>query len=162
MVRRTDDQTSPLIPSVVVVDPCFEAYKPLVAAARSGRLDVHLRSSGREALKLAARRDVDAWLVAADLEDMSGDDFLALLDTLPEAAAARKAAVAGATGSDTDRPGVVLRHPISLDDLESLLRLPVSERTAGLPGIPSRGRGFVTLPVGIGAAVIAIAVLMMG
>lgn len=162
MVRRTDDQTAPLIPSVVVVDPRFDAYRELVAAARSGRLDLHLRASGREALKLAARRDVDAWLVAADLEDMSGDDFLALLDTLPGAAAARKAVVAEADGAEPEPAGIVLRQPITLDDLESLLRLPAAERPARLPGIPARNRGVVTLPVGIGAAVIAIAVLMMG
>ena len=66
-------------PSVVVVDPRFEAYGELVESARSGRIRLHMRSSGAEGLALASKRNVDAWLVAADLDDMSGLDFVELL-----------------------------------------------------------------------------------
>lgn len=162
MVSRTADESTPLIPSVVVVDPCFEAYRQLVAAERSGRIVLHLRSSGREALKLAARLDVDAWLVAADLDDMSGDDFLALLDTLPGTAKARTAAVGDASETEATAGDPPLCRPITLADLEQVLHRPATERSASLPGRSSRGRWLVTLPVGIGAAVIAIAVLMTG
>ena len=41
----------------------------------------HIRSSGAEAIKLARRRRVDAWLIAADLDDMSGHDLVELLRT---------------------------------------------------------------------------------
>ena len=69
------------VPNVVVVDPHFEAYKPLAASARLGKLNLHFRSSGVDALKLARQRRVDAWLVALELDDMSGHDFLELLQT---------------------------------------------------------------------------------
>jgi len=157
MVSRNAAETSPLIPRVVVVDPGFEAYRHLVAAARAGQIGLHLRSSGREALKLASRLDVDAWFVAADLEDMSGADFLKLLDTLPGTCAARKAAVAEASGAEPDEVDLVLSHPITLADLEAMVRLP-----ARLPSPPARGRAVVSLPVGIGAAMITVALLMMG
>lgn len=162
MVSRNAAETSPLIPSVVVVDPCFEAYRHLVAAARAGQIGLHLRSSGREALKLASRLDVDAWFVAADLEDMAGADFLKLLDTLPGTCAARKAAVAEAPGAEPDEADLVLSHPITLADLDAMVRLPAAERAARLPAPPARGRAVVSLPVGIGAAMITLALLMMG
>ena len=34
------------LPSVVVVDPQFDAYKDLAAGARQGRLDLHLPRHG--------------------------------------------------------------------------------------------------------------------
>jgi hypothetical protein len=51
-------------------------------------------------------------------------------------------------------------QPISLADLERLLGLPSEERAREFGSNGSKP--FVTLPVGIGAAVIAIAVLMIG
>ena len=47
-------------PSVVVVDPRFEAYQELVESASSGRIGLHLRSSGAEGLALARKHPVDA------------------------------------------------------------------------------------------------------
>ncbi len=41
------------VPSVIVVDPRFDAYGPLAAAAREGRINLHLRGSGAEAMRLA-------------------------------------------------------------------------------------------------------------
>lgn len=67
------------IRSVIVVDPSFNSYRELAAEARQGRIDLHLRSSGSAALALAGKVKPDAWIVAADLDDMSGNDFVELL-----------------------------------------------------------------------------------
>ena len=164
------------VPCVVVVDPRFDAYKSLAASARLGKLSLHFRASGAEALKLARRLRVDAWLIAPELDDMSGHDLAPLLQTqlaaqgsggtklavVDEAAPGSRqwniaAGDARAIGGDS-----LLSHPITFGDLETLLGLPTAERaeivsaTAGCPV-----RAFFTLPVGVRAAAIAIAVLMM-
>ncbi|MFM7107056.1 MAG: hypothetical protein ACKOZU_00345 [Planctomycetaceae bacterium] len=161
--------TSSAVPNVVVVDPRFDAYRQLADSARLGRINLHIRSSGAEAIKLSRRRTVDAWLIAADLDDMSGTD---LVDLLRERAAEARFAMvardeagtrhhavaeqeAASAGADT-----VLTHPISLRDLEELLGLPAEERARFFTG--TAARAFVTLPVGIGAAAISIAVLLLG
>jgi len=158
------------IPNVVVVDPQFDSYGPLVESARDGLLDLHFRSRGRDALKLATRRTVDAWLVAADLDDMSGHDLVELLkgeatgspiamvidgefDGRRRTVAQQAAVEAGAD--------LAVAHPISLVDLERLLGMTTEERAREFESQGVR-RPFVTLPVGVGAAVIAVAVLMMG
>lgn len=162
--------TEARLPHVVVVDPCFDAYRGLAASERQGRIQLHLRSSGREALRLADRLTVDAWLIAADLDDMSGLDFAELLRdrltgaklgmVVAEPAASRPGQLAGdaalAAGADA-----VFAHPISLRDLETLLGLPAEERSKLLESRSQAG-GFVALKVGIGAAAAAIAVLIMG
>jgi len=158
------------IPNVVVVDPRFDAYKPLAASARLGKLNIHFRGSGGDAIKLSRRRRVDAWLIAPELEDMSGYDFLELLQeslgnsrvAMIETAgpgsrrwdvATQEAAEAGADAT--------LSAPITFRDLESLLGLSSEERTVVLAANKTASRAFVTLPVGVGAAVVAIAVLML-
>lgn len=168
---------SRFVPNVVVVDPRFDAYKPLAASARLGKLELHLRSSGREALKLARRKPVDAWLIAPDLDDMSGHDLVPLLQA-HFAAAGTSAGLSKVAFVDLASPGCrqwslaelearaagadsVLSQPITFRDLEDLLGLPTEER-AKFVSPANAARGFVTLPVGVGAAVIAIAVLMMG
>lgn len=159
------------VPHVVVVDPRFEAYKPLAASARQGRLTIHFRSNGSEALALARRLPVDAWLVAEHLDDMSGHDFVSLLKTEspggsrvalvdPQRSAERHRRLAEAAAREVGADAV-LPHPISFADLERLLGMPSEMRSdlfaeAGMP------RSYLTLPVGVGAAVIAIAVLMIG
>ena len=169
MIRPADSAIL-AVPSVVVVDPRFDAYKPLAESARQGRLDLHLRSSGAEAIRLARRLRVDAWLIAPDLDDMSGHDLVELLQssladarvamvdtsrpaTRHHAVAEQEAAAAGAHA--------LLTHPITLRDLEDLLGLPVEERTKVFAG-HGAARSFVTLPVGVGAAAISIAVLLLG
>lgn len=159
------------VPHVVVVDPRFEAYRPLAASARQGRLTLHFRSTASEALKLARRFDVDAWLVAEHLDDMSGHDFVPLLRA--QLAGGSRVAMVDAprvrdrrlslAEADAREAGadVVLPHPISFADLENLLGLPAEARTEML-GDGNRARPFLTLPVGVGAAVIAVAVLMIG
>jgi CheY-like chemotaxis protein len=161
-------------PSVVVVDPRFDAYKPLAASARLGKLAIHFRASGAEAMKLARQIRVDAWLIAPELDDMSGHDLVPLLQSQLAAKGHRETRVAvveesvpgcrqwslakgnaRAAGADS-----LLSHPISFRDLEDLLGLPTDER-AKVVAPTSSAQSFVNLPVGVGAAVIAIAVLMM-
>lgn len=69
----------PVVRSVVIVDPAFDAYRDAAASIRGAGIDLHLRSGGADALRLAARRTVDVWIVAQDLDDMSGADFVSLL-----------------------------------------------------------------------------------
>ena len=158
------------VPTVVVVDPRFDAYSQLADSARLGRINLHIRSSGAEAMKFAARRPVDAWLIAADLDDMSGHDRGELLRS--RAAEAQVAMVesagpgtrnhavaeqeAAAVGADA-----VLAPSTSLRDLEELLGLPVEERSKVLAA-SGAARSFVTFPVGVGAAAVSIAVLLLG
>jgi CheY-like chemotaxis protein len=162
------------VPSVVVVDPRFDSYKPLAASARLGKLTLHFRASGAEAVKLARRLRVDAWLIAPELDDMSGHDLVPLLQSQLAAKGHRDTRVAvveeSAPGSrqwslaesDASAAGAdsLLSHPITFRDLEALLGLPTDER-AKLVAPTGSAKAFVTLPVGVGAAVIAIAVLMM-
>lgn len=164
------------VPSVVVVDPRFDAYKPLAASARLGKLSLHFRASGAEAVKLARRLPVDAWLIASELEDMSGHDLVPLLQSQLASRGEGKSRVAvvseaapggrqqaleevAARGAGADS---LLSHPITFRELETLLGLPTEERAKIVPAGYTKGGAFVTLPVGVGAAVIAIAVLMMG
>jgi DNA-binding NtrC family response regulator len=156
------DDLDSAVPNVVVVDPRFDAYKPLAASARLGKLNLHLRASGSEALKFARRRRVDVWLVGTELEDMSGNDFLELLQSR---VGGSKVAVVGATGGSRDAADpsadTVLSTPITFRDLEVLLGLAPGDRPV-LPESANRAsRAFVTLPIGVGAAVVAIAVLML-
>jgi len=161
------------VPHVVVADPRFDAYVELAEAARSGRVDLHFRSSGAEALRLARRQPVDAWLVAADLDDMAGVDLVELIRGLDAGRTAAKVAMVGPSHDGPQRLSVAQReaaeagattsfeHPISFADLAELLALPAEERPAAL-SLAGVRRGLVTLPVGIGAAVIAVAVVMLG
>ena len=161
---------SATVPNVVVVDPHFESYKPLAASARLGKLNLHLRSSGVDALKLAQQRRVDAWLVALELDDMSGHDFLELLRSRLEGSKAAIVQTVASHGRDRD---IAVREAAELG-ADSLLSAPITfrdlERLLGLVGAGQRpvaddsrtSRAFVTLPVGVGAAVVAIAVLMLG
>lgn len=157
------------VPSVVVVDPNFNAYGALVESARRGRLQLHLRSSGGDALRLNQRIHVDAWLVASDLDDMSGHDLVELLkgDATDSPVAMivddrdgrrHTLDVQAAIEAGADE---TLTQPISFLDLERLLGMTVDERAAEFAAKGVR-RPFATLPVGIGAAVIAVAVLMIG
>jgi DNA-binding response OmpR family regulator len=161
--------TSSDVPSVVVVDPRFDAYKALAASARQGRIDLHLRSSGFEALRLGDRVEVDAWIVAADLDDMSGHDLVELLQSqaggspvamVIDDADGRRRVLAEQAAAEAGADDA-LSHPISLLDLERLLGLTAEERAREFVGQPGR-RQYVTLPVGVGAAAIAMVVLMMG
>ena len=158
------------VPSVLVVDPRFDAYRSLAASARLGRIGLHFRSSGAEAIKLARKIQVDAWLIATDLDDMSGHDLVGLLESrrgMTKVAMVETAAPGSRQRSvaeqDARESGVdaVISKPITVTDLEELLGLPLEERTRRLS---SRGLSgsWAALPVSVGAAVVAIAVLMIG
>jgi CheY-like chemotaxis protein len=160
------------VPNVVVVDPQFEHYKPLAASARLGKLNLHFRSSGAEALKLSRRLRVDAWLVAPELDDISGRDFLELLQSrLGQArlamveSAAPGSAQWQATQRQADDAGAddTLCPPITFRDLEQLLGLSTEERSVLLTADAATvARTVVTLPIGVSAAAVAVAVLMLG
>jgi CheY-like chemotaxis protein len=164
------------VPSVVVVDPRFDAYKQLASSARLGRIGLHFRSSGADAIKLARRMKVDAWLIAPSLDDMSGHDLVHLLKERHDGAATNEAAkvvivadpgTAGRQRMIAEQEAVdagaesLMTHPITLRDLEQLLGLTVEERSKVFAETGA-ARAFVTLPIGVGAAVVAIAVLMLG
>lgn len=156
------------LPGVVVVDPRFDAYTALAASARLGKIDLHLRSSGQSALKLVDRIHVDAWLIAAELDDMSGEDFVGLLQArrgdakiamVDESSAGSRRHLAEQAGREAG-VDMVLSTPITVADLEELLGLPIEERRRRFPAVS--GRSWAALPVSVGAAMIAIAVLMIG
>ncbi len=160
MVSLSELSTLPMIPDVVVVDPNFQLYAPLVAAARAGRLNLHLRASGAEALKLGRRLNVDAWLVSPELDDMAGNDFVSLLESLPNRSSH---AVAMVAPSGSPKTADALHHPISLDAIEAVLRSPATKTAVDVAANEtSRTRALLSLPIGVGAAMLAIAVLMMG
>ena len=159
------------VPGLVVVDPRFELYSALTASARMGRIDLHMRSSGHAALKLADRIHVDAWLIASELDDMSGEDFVKLLQSrrgdariamISEGpAGSRQFALAEQVGLGAGVDGVVCT-PVTVADLEALLDLPVEERRRRLPAPASPGLSWAAVPVTVGATMIAVAVLMIG
>lgn len=150
-------------PHVVVVDPQFDAYTELAASARAGRIGLHLRSSGREALKLARHLEIDAWLVAAELDDMAGHDFVELLGALRGGAKVAMIGSGFAASRSATEVGadLVLAQPITVADLEELLGLPAEERSRRLAAKGFAG-SWAALPVSVGAAVVALAVLMIG
>ena len=157
------------LPGVVVVDPRFDAYTALAASARMGKIDLHMRSSGSGALKLADRIHVDAWLIATELDDMSGEDFVGLLQARSgdakiamvdeSTAGSRHFALAEQAGREAG-VDMVMSSPITVADLEELLGLSIEERRLRFPA--TAGRSWAALPVSVGAAMIAIAVLMIG
>lgn len=169
------DAEAEALPSVVVVDPRFDAYGPLAASARQGKLSLRFRASGADALRVARRTRVDAWLIASELDDMSGSDFVALLRE--ELRADPGGGGAKLVMVEPARPGgrqwtisecgpdspfdAVLAQPVAFEDLERILGLGVEERPALLT-LAALSSAFVTLPVGIGAAAIALALLLTG
>lgn len=162
-------------PNVVVLDPRFDAYGELVESARSGRIRLHMRSTGEEGLTLAKKHRVDAWLVAADLEDMAGLDFIELLrsqlelskTTDSEGGQQQVAVVSEVPGKpghwEASEHGAdhSMIKPISMSDLESFLEMTPAEREMILPG-RDLARSILTLPVSMGAAVASLAVVMLG
>jgi CheY-like chemotaxis protein len=69
--------TQPL--QIVIVDSTFDRYDDFVAAAQTGQIGLHFCVSGQSAVRLARRYRADAWLLAKDLDDMSGFDLLEML-----------------------------------------------------------------------------------
>jgi CheY-like chemotaxis protein len=138
------------IRSVIVVDPSFNSYRELAAEARQGRIDLHLRSSGSAALAMAGKVKPDAWIVAADLDDMSGNDFVELLRcqsgiTGPVCFTTAADVMQAALGNDVQ----AIQASIGCDELERLIAVTAVAS-------PTKGQmlaKFLALPVaGIGLA----------
>jgi len=173
----------PWVPNVVVVDPRFDAYKSLAASARLGKLNLHFRSSGADAIKLSRKQPVDAWLIATDLDDMSGHDLVELLRSSnvgkadeAQALVSQKVSqpackIAVVQPATTPSNGVlelgaelVLTPPITFQDLETLLgmkavkqqSLLVAPRTDG-----KKARSFFEVSVAVGATIISLVVMIV-
>lgn len=67
------------IREIVIVDSSCDRYADFVLAAQAGEVGLHFCVDGRSAVRLARRFRADAWLVSADLPDMSGFDLLDML-----------------------------------------------------------------------------------
>lgn len=166
----TTEMPSIEIPNVVVVDPAFDSYKPLAASAQAGKLLLHLRSSGADALKLARRHRVDAWLVAPDLDDMSGFDFIELLRAqhgLERLPGPKCVAMVGERSGDPTvwqalEAGAdqTITQPITFRSLEQLLGMTHEQLKSSLPEHHA-ARTFLAVPIGVGAAIVSIAVILL-
>lgn len=67
------------IREIVIVDSNCDRYADFVQAAREGEVGLHFCVDGRSAVRLARRFRADAWLISAELPDMSGFDLLEML-----------------------------------------------------------------------------------
>ncbi|MCE9629608.1 MAG: hypothetical protein K8S94_02655 [Planctomycetia bacterium] len=67
------------INEIVIVDGTCDRYADFVQAAQAGEVGVHFCVDGRSAVRLSRRFRADAWLVAAELPDISGFDLLDML-----------------------------------------------------------------------------------
>ena len=64
---------------IVIVDGACDHYADFVQAAQAGEVRLHFCVDGTSAIRLSRRFRADAWLVAAELPDMSGFDLLEML-----------------------------------------------------------------------------------
>jgi len=178
----------PWVPNVVVVDPRFDAYKSLAASARLGKLNLHFRSSGADAIKLSRKQPVDAWLIATDLDDMSGHDLVELLRSSnvgkadePQVLVSQKVSqpdsqpackIAVVQPATTPSNGVlelgaelsVLTPPITFQDLEALLGMKAGKQQSLLVAPRTDGkktRSFFEVPVAVGATIISLVVMIV-
>lgn len=78
MTRHTHPMDSQPL-QIVIVDSTFDHYDDFVAAAQTGQIGLHFCVSGQSAVRFARRYRADAWLLASDLDDMSGFDLLEML-----------------------------------------------------------------------------------
>jgi CheY-like chemotaxis protein len=67
------------IREIVIVDYSCDRYGDFVRAAQDGEVGLHFCVDGRSAVRLARRFRADAWLVSAELPDMSGFDLVDML-----------------------------------------------------------------------------------
>lgn len=80
--RHVPDAMKPAdgpVAEVVVVDSSCDRFGDFVRAARNGEVGLHFCVDGRSAMRLARRLRVDAWIVAAELPDMTGCDLAEML-----------------------------------------------------------------------------------
>ena len=145
---------------IAVIDPRFDDHVELAAEARAGRVELHYRTSGADALRLARGRHFDAWLVAGELDDMTGSDFAELLGERVAAGMAATPTAAGAPviaigSGSADLPGIA-----GTVTVEAIRRV-MAPKTA-----PARSSSWLAkigaLPLGVTAAMMAITVLVAG
>jgi CheY-like chemotaxis protein len=105
--------------------------------------------SGHDLVQLLKERHGDAGAESAKVAIVAAADAAGRQKKLAEQSAIE-------AGADA-----LIQHPITLRDLEELIGLPVEERSKVFADKGS-AKAFITLPVGVGAAVVAIAVLMLG
>lgn len=170
-IHESDADASTIeVPNIVVVDPAFDSYKTLAASARAGKLLLHFRSSGADALKLARRHHVDAWLVAPDLDDMSGFDFIELLRAqhgLERSPGPKCVAMVGERSGDPTvwkaleaGADLSVTQPMTFRSLEQLLGMTHEQRRGSMPEHHA-SRLFLAVPIGVGAAIVSIAVILL-
>lgn len=163
---------TPTVPSVVVVDPRFDAYRSLASAAQHGLCTVHFRGSGAAALQLLSKYRADAVIVGAVLDDMSGENFVGLLGSQRLAAqqAASRPVVLMAEAAESPRMaekhgrlldgGTVVRHPVLWRDVEQRVwGRTVRGRARARAALVMRALN--TLPVGASIAALAISALLL-
>lgn len=142
---------------IAIIDPNFDDHTVLASEARSGSLEMHYRSSGAEALRLARGREFDAWIVAAELDDMHGSDFAGLLQervaaglTATPAERVQRVLIIGGDGRD----GIAM--PLSASAVrEAVVGSTVTTASAWWQHVPA-------LPLGMTAAMMAVAMLVVG
>lgn len=167
------NKIGPRLPNIVVVDARFDAYKQLAQSERLGKLNLHFRASGAEAIRLARFQRVDAWLIATELDDMSGNDLVELLQRKSDSAGRQSDKIALISPKKTSLQQLarlkrgsleigadaVLSHPISLRDLEEILGVNDQGQQVRLAGAMGSCIG---LSVAVDAAFISIALLIVG
>lgn len=142
---------------IAIIDPNFDDHTALADEARTGAVEMHYRSSGAEALRLARGREFDAWIVAAELDDMHGSDFAGLLQervaagmTATPAERSPRVLVIGGEGRD----GIAM--PLSASAVREALVGPTgTTASAWWQQVPA-------LPLGVTAAMMAMAMLVVG
>lgn len=155
--------------SIVVIDPRFDAYQSLATAAKLGRCSLHLRASGRAALHLLSKRRVDAVIVGVELDDMTGLECVALLrvqhaDASPRTEAPVVLMAGSGSGEHVAHAAsgcdATLSRPITIRDVEDQVRIRRGRGRGGLV-MPAVLRAMATLPVGVCAAAVSIAALLL-
>jgi DNA-binding response OmpR family regulator len=86
IAKTTPSVSSQVVPSlqvpplqIVIVDSSFEHYDDFVTVAQAGLIGLHLCVDGRSAVRFARRFRANVWLVATELDDMTGFDLLEML-----------------------------------------------------------------------------------
>ena len=67
------------VPEIVIVAPSCDPFADFMRAAQAGEIGLHFCVNGHSALRLSRRFPAAAWIVAADLPDMSGVDLVEML-----------------------------------------------------------------------------------
>ena len=154
--------------NIVVIDPRFDAYQSLATAAKLGRCSLHFRASGKAALHLLSKRRVEAVIVGEELDDMTGPECVVLLraqhaDASPGAEVPVVLMAAAAGGEHVACPAgscdATFSGPITIRDVENQVRIRCRGR--GVVKISPLLRAMATLPMGVCAAAVSIAALLL-